>query len=263
VTTRRTPAHASAKTQRPARDHSLTARGPAAAQRGPALAAHVAGMMPWGPLLAGCITGIGVTVALRIAAGPTETPPDLAVGVRASFVPVIAGLAFVLHDPHRSLIGSLPARAWLTPAVRVAMAIPALALSSAVQLQIAGRALAADLHATSQPAAALPWVALTAELAAWCALALALGAGLERTRWHDLAGLIAAVGALAVIGAVALVPLHLLPVTITAMTSAQLRQWSSAWRLWAAAGAAAILVAAWAAGDPWHRVRLPRRLVPR
>ncbi|HXW47260.1 MAG TPA: hypothetical protein VEL03_20875, partial [Streptosporangiaceae bacterium] len=219
--TGRTPAHASGENRRPgARGPALAAHVAATAQRGPALAAHVAGMMPWGPLLAGCLTGICMTVALRIAAGPTETPADLTVGVRASFVPVIAGLAFLLHDPHRPLTGALPARAWLTPAVRVAMAIPALALSGAVQLQIAGRALAADLHATGQPAAPLPWVGLTAELAAWCALALALAAGLERTRWHDLAGLIAAVGALAVIGAVALVPLHLLPVTITAMTSA-------------------------------------------
>ena len=245
TTTRRAPAHAAA-TRRQA--------GSAAA-----LAGHVAGMMPWRPLLAGCLTGIAVTVALRIFAGPTESPADLAVGIRASYVPVVAALAFVLHDPHRQLTGTLPARAWLTPAIRVAMALPLLALSGAIQLQIATRALAADLHAAGQPTAAVPWVALTAELAAWCALALTLAAGFERTRWHDLAAFMAAIVALAVVGALAMLPLHLLPTAITDMTRTQLRQWAAAWRLWAAVGAAGILTAGWAVGDPWRRLRLPRR----
>jgi hypothetical protein len=217
--------------------------------------------MPWGPLLAGCLTGIAVTVALRIGAGPTESPADLGVGIRASYVPVVAGLAFLLHNPHRQLTGALPARPWLPAAIRVAMALPVLALSGMIQLQIAAHALAADLHAAGQPAA-LPWIALTAELAAWCALALALAAGFERTRWHDLAGFLAAVAALAVVGSLAVLPLHLLPTAITGMTAAQQHQWAAAWQLWAAAGAAGILLAGWAAGDPWRRVRLPRRPVP-
>ncbi len=85
------------------------------------------------------------------------------------------------------------------------------------------------------------------------ALALALAAGLERTRWHDLAGLVAAVCALTVVGALALAPLHLLPGTIIDMTSGQQRQWSAAWHLWAAVAAAAAVIAGWAAGDPWRR----------
>jgi hypothetical protein len=239
---RSTPAHAAATRRR--------------AGSGTALTGHVAGMMPWGPLLAGCLTGIAVTVALRIFAGPTESPANLSVGIRASFVPVVAGLAFLLHDPHRQLTGALPARAWLTPAVRVAMALPVLALSGTIQLQITARALAADLSAPGRPAA-LPWIALTTELAAWCALALALAAGFERTRWHDMAGFLAAVSALAVVGALTLLPLHLLPTAITDMTGTQQRQWATAWRVWTAVGAAGILTADWAAGDPWRRARLP------
>jgi hypothetical protein len=218
------------------------------------LVVHVAGITAWGPLLAGCLTGIGVVVTLRIFAGPIETPPSLGIGIRASFVPVIAGLAFLLHDPHRQLTAALPARAWLTPALRVAMALPVLGLGCAVQLLVAGRALAADLQAAGKPPAALPWLALAAELIAWCALALALAAGLERTRWHDLAGIVAAIGAMAVVGALALVPLHLLPATIADMTTAQQRQWAWAWQLWAAAAAAAAVIAGWAAGDPWRRI---------
>ncbi len=217
------------------------------------LAAHVARMTSWGPLLAGCVSGIGVTVALRIFAGPIESPSALGTGIRVSFIPVIAGLAFLLHDPGRQLTGTLPARAWLPSALRVAVALPILCLSCLIQLLTAARAIAVDLHAIGQPGS-LPWLALTAEFIAWCAVALALAAGLERTRWHDLAGLVAAVCALLVVGALALVPLHLLPATIADMSSAQQRQWTAAWRLWAAAAAAAAVVAGWAAGDPWRRV---------
>jgi hypothetical protein len=215
-------------------------------------------MLPWGALLAGCLTGIGVTAALRIFAGTIETPVELGAGVRASFVPVIAGLAFLLQDPHRQLTGALPAPSWLTPTIRVALAVPVLVLAGAIQLHLAARALAVDLHATDQPAAGLPWVALTAELAAWCALALALAAGLERTRWRDLAGVASAASVLATVGVLALTPLHPLPAAIIFMTGAQRHHWTAAWRLWVAAGGAAALVALWAAGDPWRRVRLPR-----
>jgi len=249
---------------------TATRRGPAHAARATprhgagraALARHVAGLLPWGPLLAGCLTGIGVTAALRIFAGPIETPAELAAGVRAAFVPVIAGLAFLLHDPNRQLTGALPARPWLTPAIRVGLALPALVMTGAIQLYLAARALAVDLHAAGQQAAELPWVALTAELAAWSALALALAAGLDRTRWRDLAGFAAAALALAVVGASALIPVHLLPVAIVSLTSAQRHYWTVAWRLWAATGAAAAVIAGWAAGDPWRRARLPRRPAP-
>ncbi len=237
---------------REASGHALAATRRYAGSR-TALARHVAGMLPWGPLLAGCLTGIAVTAALRIFAGPIETPADLGAGVRAGFAPVIAGLAFLLHDPHRQLTGALPARPWLTPAIRVALALPVLALTGATQLDLAARALAVDLHSAGQLPAELPWVALAAELAAWCALA----AGLERTRWRDLAGFAAAALVLAVVGALALIPLHLLPAAIISMTSAQRHYWTAAWRLWVATGGAAALIAGWAAGDPWRRVWLP------
>ena len=219
-----------------------------------ALAWHVTGLLAWGPLLAGSITGIAVTVALRIFAGPIETPVELGAGVRASFVPVVAGLAFLLHDPHRQLTGALPARAWVTPAIRIGLAAPVLALTGIIQLHVAARALAADLHADRQPAAGLPWIALSAEVGAWCALVLALAAGLDRTRWRDLSGFAAAALALALVAALALLPLHLLPAAVIAMTKAQQNRWTVAWRSWVVAGAAALLVTGWAIGDPWRRI---------
>jgi hypothetical protein len=219
------------------------------------LARYVARTLAWGPLLAGCLAGAGITVALLIFSGPIETPPDLATGVRASFVPVLAGLAFLLHDPQRQVAGALPAKAWRVPVTRLVITLPVLGLTGLIQMLVAGRALADNLRETGQIAAPLPWPGLVTELAAWCLLALALGAGIGRTRWQDVAGVVAAVGAMAVIGAAALLPLHLTPAAIVAMTAAQHRQWVMAWRVWAVAAAICAAAAWWAAGDPWRRLR--------
>lgn len=140
-------------------------------------------MMAWGPLLAGCLAGISLAVALLVLAGPVEPPAALSAGVRLSFLPVVAGLAFALPDPHRLLTGSLPARPWLLPVLRTALALPVVSAGSAVQLVVAGRAMAIDLRAAGQSPAPWQWQALTAELVAWSALALALTVILDRGRW--------------------------------------------------------------------------------
>ena len=242
------PAHAASGRRRRRRGKS-SGRGIMAA-----LAGHMVRMTAWGPVLAGCLAGVAVTAALRAVAGQSEIQL-LGAGIRASFVPVMAGLAFVLHDPHRPLTGTLPARAWRTTALRLGLVLPVVGLSCAIQMLLAGRALAAGLRAAGQAPVPLPWLALTGEFAAWCLLAVALSAALGRTRWHDIAGIAAALGALALIGVTGLVPLHLLPAAITDMTSAQHRQWITACQFWVAAGVIGATIIGWAAGDPWRRIR--------
>jgi hypothetical protein len=250
IAERRVPAHAASRGRR---------RGNGARQGSrAALAGHVARSTAWGPLLAGCLAGVALTAALRAAAGQSEIQL-LGGGIRVSFVPVMAGLAFVLPDPHRPLTGALPARAWRTAAMRLGLVLPVVALSCAIQLLLADRALAAGLRAGGQPPAPLPWPALTVELAAWCLLALALSAGLGRTRWHDIAGVAAALGATALVGLTGLVPFHLLPAAITGLSSAEHRQWVAACQFWVAAGVIGAVIIGWAAGDPWRRIRLRTR----
>lgn len=222
------------------------------------LARHVAGTMPWGPLLAGCGTGICVSLAAALSRGATQQPPQIVLGVRASFVPVMVGLAFLLHDPHRQLTAALPARAWLTSAVRVALALPVVAVTCSAELYVAAQALAANLRAAGAGSVALPWTALAAEFAAWCLLALAAGAVVARTRWHDLGGVVAAPCAIAALAILGLAPLHLLPTAFTDMTAAERHAWTLAWRLWAGFSLAAIAAAAWASRDPWLRARVVR-----
>jgi hypothetical protein len=223
-----------------------------------ALAGPVARTMPWGPLLAGCAAGICVGLAMALFRGPTLSPPGIVLGVRASFVPVMTGLAFLLHDPHRQLTAALPVRAWLASAVRVALALPVLGATAGAEFVLAARALAADPRGPGAGPAALPWTALAAELAAWCLLALAAAALMARTRWHDVGGVVAALGALATLAVLALAPLHLLPTAFTDMTAAERQAWTLAWRLWLAVALLAAALAAWASRDPWLRTRVIR-----
>ena len=221
-----------------------------------ALAGPVARTMPWGPLVAGCGTGICVAQAMALFRGPLQSPPGVVLGLRASFVPVMTGLAFLLHDGHRQLTGALPVRAWLTSAVRAALALPLLCATAGAELVLAARALAADPRRPGAGPVALPWTALAAELAAWCLLALAAAALTARTRWHDVGGVVAALGALATLAVLALAPLHLLPTAFTGMTAAERQAWTLAWRLWLVVAVLAAALAAWASRDPWLRTRL-------
>jgi len=68
--------------------------------------------------------------------------------------------------------------------------------------------------------AALPWLGLAAELAAWCLLALAAAAVVARTRWQDLGGVLAALSALAGLAILGLAPLHMLPTAFVAQMTA-------------------------------------------
>lgn len=225
-----------------------------------ALAAPVARTMPWGPLLAGCGAGICVAQAMALFRGPLQSPPGVVLGLRGSFVPVMTGLAFLLHDPHRQLTAALPVRAWLAPAVRVVLALPVLGATAGAEFALAARALAADARGPDARPAVLPWTPLAAELAAWCLLALAAAALTARTRWHDVGGVMAALGALATLAVLALAPLHLLPTAFTDMTAAERQAWTQAWRLWLVVALLAAALAAWASRDPWLRVRTPVRL---
>jgi 1,4-dihydroxy-2-naphthoyl-CoA hydrolase len=227
-----------------------------------ALAGPAARTIPWGPLLAGCGAGVCAGLAMALFRGPIRSPPGVMLGLRAGFVPVMTGLAFLLDDPHRQLTAALPVRAWLTRAVRVLLALPVICATAWAEFVLGTRALAADPRGPDARPAALPWTALAAELAAWCLLALAAAAIMARTRWHDVGGVVAALGALATIAVLAVAPLHLLPTAFTDMTAAERQAWTLAWRLWLVVALVAAALAAWASRDPWLRTRLrppPRR----
>lgn len=195
---------------------------------------HLAATMPWWTLLGGCALGVAVSVAAYRFAGPSSDSAGVTAVVRAAFVPLMLVAAFLAADPHRRLVAALPAPAWLTAATHTALALPVLAGTAALQLRLAAAELAAGQRYTAVPSH-LPWPALSLELAAAAAIALATASVVARTRWHELGGAIAA------------------PVALAVIAATQVAWAGVTWRL-LLVGALAVATAAWAQRDPWLRL---------
>jgi hypothetical protein len=211
----------------------ITVRAPRARVLRAALP-HLAATMPTGTLLGGCAIGLAISVVGYRFAGPASDSAGVTAVVRAAFAPLVLAAAFLAADPHRPLVAALPAPAWLTAATHTALALPILAVTAALQLRLAAAGLAAGQRYTLVPAH-LAWPALSWELAAAVAIAVAIASIVARTRWHELGGAIAAPVALAVIAA-------------TQDTWADVT-----WRI-LLVGALAVATAAWAQRDPWLRL---------
>jgi hypothetical protein len=194
---------------------------------------HLAATMPWGTLLGGCAIGLAISVVGYRFAGAASDSAGVAAVVRAAFVPLVLVAAFLAADPHRPLVAALPAPAWLTAATHTALALPVLAGTAALQLRLAAAELAAGQLYTGVPAH-LPWLMLSAELAAAAAIALAAAGVVARTRWRELGGAIAA------------------PVSLAVIAATQATWADVTWRI-LLVGALAVATAAWAQRDPWLR----------
>jgi hypothetical protein len=212
------------------------------------LAAHLTRGIPWLPLLAGCCAGTGLSLATEITAR-AQDPRLVAVVVRVSFIPVLAGLAFLLQDRHWLLSASLPAPGWLGAAMRTALVLPLLALTCWLQLFLGDRALT-----RIRAGGTLPALAIGAEFAAACAITLAAAAAVQRSRWHDLGGAIALPLGLIVLAGLAFGPLRLLPTQILT-TGTWPRAWVRATLLAVLLAGLAAVAAAWSSRDRWRRLR--------
>ncbi len=223
-----------------------------------ALTRHVARTVPWGTLAAGVLAGVGFSLVVRRFASPSTPQGELLTGVRLAFLPPLVSFGFVLHDPHRQLAGALPVPAWVTPALRLCLALPVTALGCWLQLWLVAGALA---NAPGGSQETLPLLPLATEVAGCCTVMLAVAAAVERGRWHDLGGGAAVPAALAVLSVMAGLsalhgsPARMLPTAFSQMTAAQRSEWYRAWLAWTAAGAAGAMTAAWFSRDPWRRMR--------
>lgn len=211
----------------------------------PALARHVSRTMPWGPLLAGCLAGLVLLAVLAYVADHSRTPLDLA-QVRVTFLPALAGLAFVARAPVRPLALAAPAPAWVTPAGQLLLAIPVLAATVAAQLGLVAH--------TNPPGHALPAIyPLLAQLTGWAALVAAAAAICDRGRYADLGGAVAGPAGLVVIAAGWFTP------RVSGLLVAPPGTDLGAAVAWYVITAAALAVTASAQRDPWHRYRLGQR----
>jgi len=242
----------------PARDGAPPARGrpvrPAPRSRVswlralPLLAGPVTRTMPWAPLIAGCLAGTAFLAVLTHVAESPGSPPGPGI-VRLAFLPAVAALAFVPRAPFRPLTQTTPVPAWVAPAGHLLLAGPVLAVTCWAQLRIAESAVV--LHATVRLPAVYPPIA---QLTGWCAVTAAAAVCVDRSRYADLGGAVAAPVGLGVIALAWYTP----------VTARFLTQPSATGRgvtvVWYAIAAAALAVTCVAMRDRWHRcIRDPIR----
>jgi hypothetical protein len=233
--------------------HARPAPGPRLITLAILLSGQTVRLLPWVPLLAGCLAGLGVSVVTLLSAR-LQAPDLLLTAMRAGFLPVLAALAFLPHDQHRQLLAAVPAPDWLTALLRVVLAAPALALTCWLQLVLADRALR---QITPGPGShpVVPGLAVATEFAACCLLTLAVATVVERGRWQDLGGAVAMPGALILLAGLAASPLRLLPTSFVPMTGPGWHEWLRAWLVWTGLGASAAVLTCWSSRDPWRRFR--------
>jgi len=196
--------------------------------------------MPWATLLTGCLAG---TVYLAIMARLAGTSQPLGQGnLRLAFLPAIAALAFVPRAPFRPLTQTTPVPAWTAPAGYVLLSAPILGLTCWVQLRIIASTI--PPHVLARPPAAYP---LIAQLIGWCAVAVAAAAAVDRSRYADLGGAVAAPISFAAIALAWYAPIISGFLTEPPATS------SGVTIIWYAVAAAALALACAAMRDQWQR----------
>jgi hypothetical protein len=216
----------------------------------PHIPRYVARTMPWTTLITGCVAGTAMlAVVTQIAR--RDWPFDQG-AVRLAFLPAIAALAFVPRARFRPLIQAAPVPAWVGPVGHILLAAPVLALTCWAQLSIMAHTLTIQASplpsggnlGSGHPPAVYP---LVAQLTGWCLVAVAVAACVDRSRYADLGGAIAAPVSL---GAIALA--WYVPVTSRVLVEppATVHSVTIAW--YAIASAASALSCA-AMRDQWHR----------
>jgi hypothetical protein len=205
----------------------------------PGLARHAFATMPWVTLIAGCASGTFVLAVMAHFAGHSALNQD---NVRLTFLPAVGALAFVPHVHFRPIVQTTPVPTWIASAGQVLLAIPVLALTCWVQLDLIASTFPA--HDAKQLPAVYP---LIAELTGWSLLALCIAAGCDRTRYAALSGAIAAPFTFVAVALATFIPpfdRHLLspPNTAHAVTIA-----------WYSICAAALALAIVGIRDQWHR----------
>jgi hypothetical protein len=219
----------------------------------PLLALPIARTMPWVPLIIGCLAGAGYLAVMAHVADASHWLLG-PVYAHEAFIPAVAGLAFVVRAPFRPLTQVTPVPGWIAPVGHLLLAAPILAATCWAQLRIEAHNAAAPSVATLTAGSPPTVYPLIAQLTAWCAVAVAAAACVDRSRYADLGGAMAVP-----VTAVTIALAWFVPVThkVLAEPPATARGVTAAWYVIAAA---ALALTCAEVRDGWHRYKLkPRR----
>jgi hypothetical protein len=207
----------------------------------PTLARPITRTMPWGTLLTGCLAGTVYLAAMAHAAGTSRWPLGQG-AVRLALLPALAALAFVPRAPFRPLTQTTPVPAWVAPAGHLLLAVPILAATCWAQLRIMVHTV--PPRTAGHPPAVYP---LIAQLTGWCAITVGVAVCVDRSRYADLGGAIAAPVSLAAIALAWYAP-RINRILLTPPATAH-----AAAIAWYAITATALAVTGAALRDRWHR----------
>jgi hypothetical protein len=162
----------------------------------PLLPRHIARTMPWTTLIAGCAAGTAVLALVAQIARSSHWPLGQGAN-RLAFLPAIAALAFVPRSWFRAVTQATPVPAWTGPVGHILLAAPVLAVTGWAQLRIMTHTLRIRTSSLPphghlsgvHPPAVYP---LIAQLTGWCVITIAAAACVDRSRYADLGGAIAA-----------------------------------------------------------------------
>lgn len=211
-------------------------------------------VLNWPALLA------GAAIAFVVAALATRDRfLDLAGAVhvlRLAAIPLVVGVAFALDDPTEATMAGLPTPLALRRVVRLALVLPAVALSWFGLLLYVSRApvLVESAGEMDVLTDLLPVWALTLEAAAMVAVALAVAALSARYSTDGTGGVVAAPTLLGMMAAALFLPARW---QLWAAVSDGEVLWRQAHQHWAILLVAATALLAHASRDPW-RAALPR-----
>jgi hypothetical protein len=206
----------------------------------PRLARPITQTMPWATLLAGCLAGTIILAVMAHFAGASQPPGPGT--IRLAFLPAVAALAFAPRAPFRPLTQATPVPAWVAPVGHILLAAAMLTVTCWAQLRIVAH--------TIPPGAIVHMPAiypLIAQLAGWCAVTVAAAACVDRSRYADLGGAIAAPVSFAGTAIVWYLPITSRFLAEPAATA------HSVTITWYAIAAGALALTCVAMRDQWHR----------
>ncbi len=204
----------------------------------------------WLPLAVGASLGLAI-VLVPEALTTKLTDAHLVDLIRVAAACTALGTAFLLDDPATRSTPAVPTSQLARDLVRVAVALPVVAVWWVATLALA-RLAAHRPHATHLPAGAL-----TVEAAALIAAALALAATARRLNTDASTGVIAAPAVLVLAGAI-----WFLPHTVALMTAPGDPHWTASHYRWAGLFAAGVVAFLWAGYEPTRRPTAVARATP-
>ena len=211
----------------------------------PVLARPIALTMPWATLVTGCLAGTAVLAVLVHVADSSHWPLGQGT-VRLTFLPAIAALAFVPRAPFPPLTRATPVPSWVAPAGHILLAALVMAATCWAQLRIMAHIFPLTV---GHPPAVYP---LIAQLTGWSAMTVTAAAWVDRSRYADLSGAIAAPVTFAAIAGAWYAPIDQ---RLLVEPYAPLHTVTVAWY---AIATAALALSCAAMRDHWHRYPLGR-----